>query len=867
MENRNPLYVHKEYPLYRGNEDVYNLDEIRQRIYWAKDKRVFELDFVICKILNSFSKPIKQNGTTYYLKDDIDKCVNMFEDTIEVNELFSEDSYYSSIRGFRLALKKNGIEVFTYGGTIPFYSKPYILKKDKQKALEIAKSGNKKEYDDYYTLKEAASILGLSYKSRFERITKMCKYKKVGKYIFILKKDVDFVKNIKDSTVSIVDVYKETGLTLQGLQSVIKREGFDYFDYRDWPFPGHASRVYQEDVDYVKKKIATQKEFSAANKHRRYEILKEISKVKINPKIKSTLKDLDEFMVEKLNSYNGTDVVRNYINAGSRIYNFMNLTLNMDLKNFRTYECDTEKTNNDSIENIMSIFMMNDEHSILDFYIFVTFYNFLIDKYALNKPYQKINISLSGLYNGGTINVKPYTHNQFIDLFDALFNSIYDESFFKRIINDKVSATTWLYMALHFCVGWRRTDIINIEHPDLNVIGFSNGKEFLDFLTEPTKFTEEMGFAICSNVKTLVEGLGRTTDKTGEDLVIEIGRTLVKPIGMMLAVCEAYRMIGDNKKLMSKGNVVKKRNQLKVLGYRYSEILGEEVFSNRRANKAYMNYLVSKSDGDNNGIGYFIAALVRSHKLNENLIPISTQKYVNREVDRDISSAVMELWDTGGFAFVNYELLSLINEDFDSLKLAEKRAEIRKVKLSPLGINEISKELEKRHSVSRDITKGILKNLSKNKEIFKETIVNLTKAKSVGKHKNIKCLLKAMPLKAILELNKEGHSGSEEITGVSNEECLYPDVAHCEGCPMLIIQIYYIFELKNKINKLLNKLDTTDDEFDIMLLSKIFAEGYTSILSVIIDEIGSDAVNSMIGLGEIQNRVLELQEKNKLRLG
>lgn len=872
--------IHKGFPVYQGSEDVYNINEVRDKCYWIDNITTLKRDDRVCEILNNYCKPIKKNGTSYYLKEDIDAFVKMRENVVPIKELFSL-SQYCDVKSYVRALRNKNVKVYK-GNEIPFYKELHVRKEgypgisasseivkgksDYMKALEIAQGSNTDDIKElYYSRQEAAKILGINNDSsrKSAKIASCCRYVKKSREMFFLKEDVHYFKDLKEKTVRLKDVYKDTGLSMSGITAIIKKGEFEYFNPQDIPFD-NCLRVYQEDVDYIRDIQAQKKEYLSAGKHRKYELLKEMSRVKKNEKITETLKDLDEYIQDKLNNSKDSTACGYYI-AGGQLYNFFNMSLTKDFKRYYVPE-DNEDTP-DSIHKLISLFLMDDNNSAFSFYILIKFYNFLVDKYKLTGKYKKVEINRDELYDIGTMNVDPYTREQFIELFDGLYNNLYDsESFFQKVTTDYELASTWLYMALHFCVGWRMSDIANIEHPDLSIIGFSTGQEFLDYLTDHSKFTEEMGFAICSNVKSLVEGLGRKAQKNGEDLVIEIGRSLVKPLGMMFAVCEAYRMINNKKYLMNVSIIKKKSRQKAVLGARYKEIFGDDTFSNRRANKTYLNYLVAKSDGENNGIGYILAALARSHKLNENLIPINTQKYVNREVDRDISTAAMELWNSGGFGFVKHELLSLLDDDFTSKRLAEKREEIKKISISPLGLNDVSKTISEQASVSKNVTHSIISNLSKDKVLFRETILNLTKSSSTGKHYQIKCLLRAMPFEAILGLSNIDDFKSMTNINTTKDICLYPDVSHCEGCPMLIAQIYYIFELKNKINEVLTKIDEASDEFDIMLLSKIFVEGYTPILNGIVDEVGVDSIKAMINLSNIQSKVIDLQRRNKLRL-
>lgn len=703
--------------------------------------------------------------------------------------------------------------------------------------------------DDYYTAGQLKEKLGSECIYTVYKVN--CNPFKYGRYTLYDKKKVDEIYELttKITPISVVEnMVRQYGVGIRRLKSLIKENGIRFLDDKSY-YKFRINYIYTEDIEQIVELCKTDNSDIHPYDLYKLKVSKEVSK----ESLRETLHILNQFAKLRINKNKKT------AKWLSQLYAILNKHLNRELYLVSESE----------IQWIIDI--INKEYNVSKaVYIeFVKFVNYLYkEKDIVNKNTYAIDYAIKKSNKSN----EPYTQKEFLNLWYFIFTSIENKNLINKALENRNCAMTWLYIALHYVTIWRNESIANIEFPDLELIGFNDGEDFLAWLKAGNSFSKEMGRVICDSINTKIKAFGSRASKNNSMLVFEIGNLMVRPIGLLISICEAHRRIvekNNEDKISTKFNshkylitprMRKTVEYQKLLGGGVEKALNGAFFSNRRANKSYMNYIQNKSEQDKQGIGYFISSIMRGHKLDEEMFAQVTQVYINRNTDNTIVDISLTLMERGTMGFAKYKLLSMVNSDFKYISDKEQTKLIKDLKIRNSEIEKINEILVQRKNYINNFINRFVKSPKQAHLILNQ----LAYGKSQSNHDGTKCLLRAM----IHSIGEEKHKMDEIKDIVLNErnDCIRNNPVSCIGCPMLIQEYLFLYELNNRLITVLKRFETAKTKSDKIMYTNIVFTGYLPLLQEIQNELGPEEFNIYFDMIKIKDIVGYLKKNDMLQL-
>ena len=247
-----------------------------------------------------------------------------------------------------------------------------------------------------------------------------------------------------------------------------------------------------------------------------------------------------------------------------------------------------------------------------------------------------------------------------------------------------------------------------------------------------------------------------------------------------------------------------------------------------------------------------MASVARGHKLNEHHFSETTKIYI----DKDIDAISYMVFSSNVFSGIKYEFLGLIDEKFEDRNLREKH-----IKSVEFGMDnyEIEIMMESISSQRNAITKFFEKYLY-TKEKKKGTLFELIFGKDcTSKHEDAKCLLRAY----LNSENKHEINLSEGFT----KPCIYTGANSCIGCPYLIAEKYFLYELELRLMDAIESLESATSDFDKMIHLGRLKDLFFPIVFDAVNEFGADYVKGIVSFDKMtsvykrERDALNLREK------
>lgn len=377
------------------------------------------------------------------------------------------------------------------------------------------------------------------------------------------------------------------------------------------------------------------------------------------------------------------------------------------------------------------------------------------------------------------MDVSPYTEEQMFRMAVLVFNethSTYKKKIEKSLENRKW-LSIWLFTALHYVCAWRTVDlIVNLPRITLPTETYQE----LFKLVEDNKFTKEMADRACDELTQTIHYLDikphKTRDKATHPLVMDIPEGAKETIGLLLCLSEAHLQkieCETGKALNEKYITNYVRNDWAyeyVFGPEFIDIFEKDLFSNRRANKYYLDSIAKKVDEDELGIGYIIASLARAHNFTLDKLSNTTDVYLNYYKDiPTMDILTMTLFERGVCSFIPYLALKMIEgeDEVRALPLETQSEKINKLP-SPINIELlIGKQSKVLQTAKEDISELISFYMNNNSKKIKEDVYKFISKIAKGtapckKYNNIYCMSVAKGL-GCTELDRDCIGCGQEI--------------------------------------------------------------------------------------------------------
>lgn len=693
----------------------------------------------------------------------------------------------------------------------------------------------------YYTNAELRVLLGITIITGKIAINDINAIKiNIGKNEYMYRKEqIDEIVKIYKNTITAKDLLQEIN---NELGSNILKERFLKYLNRNYelvkkvPFFKTNTLIYRKDIDNIKKYFSfVMEQKKAVSSYDKYKVFLKTTSLK-NDKIPSTLKLFDRYCLTKSNeSDRHSDLYRNFIN----VYQVLVSRLSVELMALKQ----------DKIIDLLKYTQDNYGYTVKE--NLRLFYNFVLE----SSNSRENNITR---VNKEDNEIEPYPINVYFEVLYILMSRMNDREFINLLVENRALTSLVTYIYSHYTTVWRKKDIIEqIPYPNLKLIGFNNGYEFIQWIKDETNcFTISMGKKICTDIEYKIKTFRLTASKNEGDLVLVISEFMYGSYGLLLCICEAHRQITSQKKykrdrsdtLLSIG-AISTRSQKKYLPIvfedRFSILFTDNLFSNRRANKSFETYVSNKSEEWSMGIGYLMASILRGHKLNDKLISETTKIYIKKNIDQ----ASVEAFCTGTLGGIKYKLLELLEDDFSAKSSIDKIIAINTLPVTQYQIENIMKNLSTQKAKVDEYLDTVLKRKIDKKRVLKELIYGTN---SYAKHRYTKCLYRACEY--VLD-------GNTITTESSQRKCISANSKGCIGCSFLVAKVYFLYELSDKLEKTINTLKNFTNNVDILINLHRIVDLYMPVIYEACSEFGKDFVGSIV---DIKKMVVEVNKHKNL---
>ena len=601
---------------------------------------------------------------------------------------------------------------------------------------------------------------------------------------------------------------------------VIENEGF-VSDVEN-PFKSDWFWVNKSDIDDITSHFDAKNKFNnAETAYGKLQVyLSPMKKIK-NDKIPETLKYFDSYCLEKSNKSKRRDVINN-ATTYKNIYMVITAKLIKEIYDLNSQE----------VEELMRYAESYSQQTARELRLV---YNHIV--IAKNMPKKVLPISRKK-----TKEVPAYKLEMYFHVLAKLMTKLCDETFINSLVGDRTLSSLVLYIYTHYISVWRRTDIIlDLPKPNLKLIGFDSGEVFIEWLKLGNYFTEAMGKIICEDVQEKIYMYRTTANKNGGDLLLYVSEYMYSTYGLLLAICEANRQLkqtngrADVDTLIAKGAIYTQR-QREVLPRIFEDVedvFEGDVFSNKRANKAFQTYVAAKSEEWNIGVGYILASIFRGHKINSNLIAEVTKVYITK----DVNESSVRAFNMGVMSGVKYRLLEAIGVDTGDEKKEIDKA-VSDIKLTPFQIELTMKNLAEKSKTITEFLDEIL--TGKDVEL---TVKELLYGKnSYGKHVYTKCLYRAF-------INSK--KGQSEYASNCIEHCVYANSEGCIGCSFLVAERFFLYEVAKRLSSVVDALNDAKSEVDKRIHFYRIANLYMPLIKEAYTELGMNVVENIIDVDKM----------------
>lgn len=269
--------------------------------------------------------------------------------------------------------------------------------------------------------------------------------------------------------------------------------------------------------------------------------------------------------------------------------------------------------------------------------------------------------------------IKPYSVTQYFQMSYMTYidDYIIKNKLIEKALSDPQSSYVWLYVAMHYVCAWRKSDIegLPILHLPCSV------DEMLERIRKGQYKSD--AFNISLQLQSEINDANMEPHKTKDRqhrrfLTIEIPTSLRTVFGLayLIYCCHVHKGHYINKNLTVKA-------YQNFYGEKYLEVFGNVPFSNRRANKSFLDDIVStvekKYGANRNIMSTRVASFARAHVEDASGLSDMISRYLSCKLDGlNQDEILMLLFETGTCSFIPFFLLEIAyGEKFSSLNVSE----------------------------------------------------------------------------------------------------------------------------------------------------------------------------------------------------
>lgn len=791
-------------------------------------------DYWLEKIDNHLPKFMHDDCTT---KQTLNKRLKKYGITRLVPNMLSQDDFNKLIQGIYSEL-----EIINFNGNSQSFN---VI--DDLESFYIYEL-NKETLDKYVNSVYLDSLINLSkgtgtkilkrsnlpyvswrgrYYFRKDLLEKFAYYRKNRVPVFSIAKDITD-KYIPISRYRVLDIARNNGIEIfeEGSNESIS-----------------ARYILQKDVHIIEEEIIEEYEESApfiniTNYMHRYMDRHPLLNIL---RVRNTLDYFKKHIIVVNNNVRVVESSKRKKSPFRYIYKIIS-TLNKEL-----YEYTTDEINK-LLDNI------EEEETQETLVEFTSFYNYIMKQ---RKELSRVIIPESREKTSSV----SYPLKDYFCLLGRILELLNDKKFvINKLYRNRNLSSSLLYVMSHYIACWRNLTIVTeLPNANLSLIGFDNAGDFLDWYRNPdNEFTDKMGEVICTDIENKVTRVRKTATKNNGRLLIYVSKYLYKYYGLLLCICEANRCIHnkDAKEGQIKDSAFSTVNFSSTVAGEYLNKFVPHIltdfggrFSNRSANKSFETYISEKSEEWNLGIGYLMSAVARGHKIDAHVLGETTKIYI----DKNIDSLSFEVFSNKVFSGIKYKFMDIIYDNFDEKSTEEKLFLTKSNEITNLQIESMLKSVAiKKEAIDKFFNTYLTTKSKKRETLFQVIYGNNCHAK----HDNTKCLLRAYNSTVLEDFVYSDTS--------SSNGCIYPPTKKdCIGCPLLIAEKYFLFELNYRLRDTLKALDSCSSEIDKAIHINRIKDLYFPIISEAISEFGEGLVKEILDI----ESMLQIYNSNKKLIG
>lgn len=366
------------------------------------------------------------------------------------------------------------------------------------------------------------------------------------------------------------------------------------------------------------------------------------------------------------------------------------------------------------------------------------------------------------LERGRHIEVNAYPVKDYAVMMAFVVNEdiIREGDLIRKAIANKRHADLWLYVSLHIYAAWRSTDYIRMIAPKLPY--------------SPKETLEKIGIGALSSskLKSIAEDFIATNalaltvpNKTqGTTAVPRLyfycPQSCLESFGTILAIAAAHHQLHPNAETYV--NPVKHWTVIKqFFGDEFLEACGNASFSGRRANKSLLQcieYAGREGEQLAPSTAYYLASIVRSHKLSYGRLSETTEVYLKDAAFSNLTPEYIayQMWERGVCSFVADTMLKICyGDNYKSLLISQQTEAIKSIGLSPLQTTNILQCIQEAEDRACEIIQSVCQSSESVNHALKSIVFGYGKNKDQDGY----CLCKAAGM-----------------------ECKYKDRLNCIGC-------------------------------------------------------------------------------------
>lgn len=340
-------------------------------------------------------------------------------------------------------------------------------------------------------------------------------------------------------------------------------------------------------------------------------------------------------------------------------------------------------------------------------------------------------------------NNEAYNIDEFMLQAYTVFNkeAWISEHLVEKAIECSKYADMWLFVAMHFICGWRRSDIerlpkpVNVSKDSFTAEDIYNDADFSDIVAA---LEYRLMYMPMTPKKTI-------SISNIPYLKLFIPSSLVAPFGIIMMISLSHHGEVDVGEPFISSSW-EYSDFKSFFGTKFMTACGNKRFSTRRANKAYLQGIEAvSSDSENRHIGYMLAAVARSHKGGYGALPGATDIYLRDAAfsGHDPQFIAKEMFERGVFSFIPVVLLRMCSRDFSKLPVTSQTKAIEEVGLSSYAIESISSFFAKGIERAKRTVSKLLTDPEHIQEHSYRMLENIAERKAPAKQSDILCLMTA----------------------------------------------------------------------------------------------------------------------------